>query len=219
VEPPFVPPEDLDLAVDGRTSEAHSGARGSEDVARQGGCGAEAWGDSRACRCGMRCAGGCRGRGGDGGRPRCGFGRCTWHTALTVPGTNNLTSGPGSGTDTVSCVAAGYCAADGYYQDNSGNEQAFAADSRRLPPDRELRRQRRLPWLRVREENAYGDSGLTGGRPLSAASRALTVRLQGAGMPVRSLARTTAPLRASYSSGRPARRSQSMLLPDSGGLS
>ena len=47
----------------------------------------------------------------------------------------------------------------------------------------------------------------------------MTVRLHGAGMPVRSLARTTAPLRASYSSGRPARRSHSMLLPDSGGLS
>ena len=44
--------------------------------------------------------------------------------------------------------------------------------------------------------------------PLTAASSAVTVRLHGAGMPVRSLARTTAPLRASYS-----KRSSSQAIP------
>jgi hypothetical protein len=49
----------------------------------------------------------------------------TWGSAIEVPGTAVLnTEGFGSVTS-VSCAPAGSCSAGGYYQDDSGHEQAF----------------------------------------------------------------------------------------------
>jgi hypothetical protein len=53
-----------------------------------------------------------------------------WHTALAVPGTVSIGSGPGSAVSSVSCTAAGYCGAGGYYEDTSGGQQAFVADEK-----------------------------------------------------------------------------------------
>ena len=49
----------------------------------------------------------------------------SWGNAVEVPGTATLNSGGNAKVDSVSCAAAGACAAGGYYKDGSGNHQAF----------------------------------------------------------------------------------------------
>jgi hypothetical protein len=49
----------------------------------------------------------------------------TWRDALEVPGTAALNKGLHAGITTVSCSAAGYCGAGGYYTDGSKHQQAF----------------------------------------------------------------------------------------------
>ena len=48
-----------------------------------------------------------------------------WRKAVEVPGTAALNAGGGAETATVSCAAAGSCAAGGDYTDGSGHHQAF----------------------------------------------------------------------------------------------
>jgi hypothetical protein len=47
----------------------------------------------------------------------------TWQQGVQVPGT--ATGAEDAGTDSVSCVPAGICAAGGYYTDSLGSQQAF----------------------------------------------------------------------------------------------
>jgi hypothetical protein len=51
----------------------------------------------------------------------------TWHTAIEVPGTAALNTGGFAVNNSVSCGAAGNCAAGGLYKDASGHGQAFVA--------------------------------------------------------------------------------------------
>jgi uncharacterized repeat protein (TIGR02543 family) len=54
-----------------------------------------------------------------------------WGNAIEVPGTAALNSGggyQGASTYSVSCAAAGNCAAGGYYTDGSGHHQVFVAN-------------------------------------------------------------------------------------------
>jgi len=48
-----------------------------------------------------------------------------WRTAIKVPGTAALNTGGQAATNSVSCAAAGSCAAGGLYIDGSGHLQAF----------------------------------------------------------------------------------------------
>jgi hypothetical protein len=48
-----------------------------------------------------------------------------WRTAIEVTGTAALNQGGGAGVLSVSCTAAGYCAAAGRYANGSGDSQAF----------------------------------------------------------------------------------------------
>ena len=48
-----------------------------------------------------------------------------WRTAIEVPGTAALNKGIFTSVDSVSCAAAGSCAAGGHYTDGSGRGQAF----------------------------------------------------------------------------------------------
>src|SRR5712692_2072473 len=48
-----------------------------------------------------------------------------WRKAIEVPGTAALNKGRDAAILSVSCAAAGSCAAGGFYIDGSGNEQAF----------------------------------------------------------------------------------------------
>jgi hypothetical protein len=48
-----------------------------------------------------------------------------WRTAIEVPGTAALSKGGGAFVSSVSCAAAGSCAAGGIYRDASGQLQAF----------------------------------------------------------------------------------------------
>src|SRR5215468_8906630 len=48
-----------------------------------------------------------------------------WDKAIEVPGTAALNTGGDAAIESVSCPAAGSCAAGGFYIDGSGNEQAF----------------------------------------------------------------------------------------------
>ena len=50
-----------------------------------------------------------------------------WHPAIEVPGTAALNSGGSAGVISVSCAAAGNCAAGGAYTDSAGHDQAFVA--------------------------------------------------------------------------------------------
>ena len=45
----------------------------------------------------------------------------SWGDAVEVPGTAALNSGGNASVDSVSCAAAGACAAGGLYTDGSGN--------------------------------------------------------------------------------------------------
>jgi hypothetical protein len=49
----------------------------------------------------------------------------TWHTAIEVPGTAALNQRGGAGVGSVSCAAAGNCAAGGSYADSTGHGQVF----------------------------------------------------------------------------------------------
>ena len=51
-----------------------------------------------------------------------------WGGAIKVPGTATLNSGGNAIAFSVSCAAAGDCAAGGHYADGSGDEQAYVAD-------------------------------------------------------------------------------------------
>jgi hypothetical protein len=51
----------------------------------------------------------------------------TWHAAIEVPGTAALNRRGGAGVSSVSCAAAGNCAAVGGYKDSSRYHQAFVA--------------------------------------------------------------------------------------------
>src|SRR6266568_505389 len=48
-----------------------------------------------------------------------------WRTAIEVPGTAALNTGGNAAIESVSCAAAGSCAAGGFYRDGSGHQQAF----------------------------------------------------------------------------------------------
>jgi hypothetical protein len=48
-----------------------------------------------------------------------------WRKAIEVPGTAALNTGGGAFISSVSCAAAGSCAAGGRYRDGSGHLQAF----------------------------------------------------------------------------------------------
>jgi D-alanine-D-alanine ligase-like ATP-grasp enzyme len=48
-----------------------------------------------------------------------------WGTAEEVPGTATLNTGGNAFLDAVSCASAGNCSAGGYYNDSSGNGEAF----------------------------------------------------------------------------------------------
>src|SRR6266568_4991525 len=48
-----------------------------------------------------------------------------WRTAIEVPGTAALNTGGDAAIESVSCAAAGSCAAGGFYRDGSGHQQAF----------------------------------------------------------------------------------------------
>ena len=50
-----------------------------------------------------------------------------WRAAIEVPGTGALSKGRDARVDSVSCAAAGNCAAGGSYTDRSGHRQAFVA--------------------------------------------------------------------------------------------
>src|SRR6516165_10683414 len=52
----------------------------------------------------------------------------TWRAAAEVPGTAALNKGGDASTGSVSCAAAGNCAAGGQYTDRSGRGQAFVAN-------------------------------------------------------------------------------------------
>ena len=51
----------------------------------------------------------------------------TWGNAAELPGTAKLNSGGSAQLVSISCTAAGMCAAGGYYTDGSDNGQAFVA--------------------------------------------------------------------------------------------
>jgi hypothetical protein len=51
----------------------------------------------------------------------------TWGTAIEVPGLGSLNQGGLAQLASVSCGAAGTCAAVGSYTDGSGHTQAFVA--------------------------------------------------------------------------------------------
>jgi hypothetical protein len=55
----------------------------------------------------------------------------TWSNAIEVPGTATLNSGADAKVYSVSCAAAGQCAAGGYYKDGSGGSQAFVVSEKR----------------------------------------------------------------------------------------
>ena len=48
-----------------------------------------------------------------------------WSNAIEVPGSATLNSGAAAQVNSVSCPTAGNCAAGGYYEDGSSNQQAF----------------------------------------------------------------------------------------------
>src|SRR5215469_18110099 len=48
-----------------------------------------------------------------------------WRTAIKVPGTAALNKGGRANVRSVSCAAAGGCAAGGFYRDSRGHQQAF----------------------------------------------------------------------------------------------
>ena len=52
----------------------------------------------------------------------------SWGTAREIPGTGTLNSGGHAAAYSISCPAAGNCAAGGYYTDKSSAFQAFVAD-------------------------------------------------------------------------------------------
>jgi len=54
----------------------------------------------------------------------------TWGTAEALPGITALNKGGIAGAETLSCASAGNCGAGGFYQDKSGNQQAFVADEK-----------------------------------------------------------------------------------------
>ena len=58
-----------------------------------------------------------------GGVPSAGAGG--WDKAIEVPGTAALNTGGFAAILSVSCAAAGSCAAGGFYIDGSGHQQAF----------------------------------------------------------------------------------------------
>ncbi len=51
-----------------------------------------------------------------------------WGPAMEVPGTAALNKGGAAGIASVSCGAAGSCAAVGHYTDGSGHEHAFVVN-------------------------------------------------------------------------------------------
>ena len=54
----------------------------------------------------------------------------SWGTAIEVPGPGTLNAGGYAEVFSVSCGAAGDCAAGGEYQDGSGHTQGFVASER-----------------------------------------------------------------------------------------
>jgi len=48
-----------------------------------------------------------------------------WRSAIEVPGTGALNKGGAAAVDSVSCVSAGRCAANGYYVDGNWKQQVF----------------------------------------------------------------------------------------------
>src|SRR6476646_7229564 len=54
-----------------------------------------------------------------------------WANAIEVPGTAALNGGGNSVVISLSCSAAGECAAGGFYRDGSSHLQAFVADEKK----------------------------------------------------------------------------------------
>jgi len=52
-----------------------------------------------------------------------------WEAAAPLPGMPALSGGNASGIVSVSCAAAGYCVAGGFYQDAHGGQQAFVTSA------------------------------------------------------------------------------------------
>ena len=52
----------------------------------------------------------------------------TWANAVEVPGSGALNAGGNAEVLSLSCPPAGTCSAGGYYQDGSGNRQAFVVN-------------------------------------------------------------------------------------------
>ena len=53
-----------------------------------------------------------------------------WRTAVEMPGSGTLNKGGDAGVNSVSCAAAGNCAAGGFYTDGSFHSQAFVVSER-----------------------------------------------------------------------------------------
>ena len=53
----------------------------------------------------------------------------SWGNAIEVPGTAILNGGGDATVNSISCGAAGHCAAGGYYRDGSSHYQAFLVNS------------------------------------------------------------------------------------------
>jgi hypothetical protein len=51
----------------------------------------------------------------------------TWGKATEIPGLGTLNAGANASVTSLSCGAAGNCAAVGFYKDSSGHTQAFVA--------------------------------------------------------------------------------------------
>ncbi len=49
----------------------------------------------------------------------------TWGNAVELPGIATLNAGGNAEVLSLSCPPAGNCSAGGYYEDGSGNRQAF----------------------------------------------------------------------------------------------
>jgi hypothetical protein len=58
----------------------------------------------------------------------------TWNAAQAVPGAAALNADDLAVTSSVSCAAAEYCSAGGYYHDSSGASQAFIVDEMPVQP-------------------------------------------------------------------------------------
>src|SRR5215469_4437087 len=74
-----------------------------------------------------------------------------WRRAVEVPGSGALNAGRNAAVTSVSCPAAGNCAAGGFYRDSSGRGQAFVASER----NGRWGRAARVPGLRALSPDGF----------------------------------------------------------------